>query len=322
MGLLDGFVPQGFADRGGMLGRLLSLRPDLAQGSEGSDQAAHSPLWLTSATWPGTSGNVAGSPAAGRGHPVQLAEAGPPIRIYSPDPAYVQPQLEPVSSYPPYTASDPPLPAGFAGAGPLLGIGLAAALAGRKSSELVAGRHQPMAPVFPEPPVAPVPPQTPSMPPLVAPVAPQTPSMPPQASPVAPQFGPPPQQPTPRADPTQAPTSSDDFQQARVPEWRQLQSFFDNTRDNSSDGGGGEPEIDCNEERRKANKYCEEKSRDYNRNMLGPFKSKTPWTWDDCLKGFMDKRCGGNDSSRPENYYWGNWKDRRKPGRGGRRKKK
>lgn len=31
MGLLDGFVPQGFADRGGMLGRLLSLRPDLAQ---------------------------------------------------------------------------------------------------------------------------------------------------------------------------------------------------------------------------------------------------------------------------------------------------
>lgn len=40
MGLFDGYDPQGFADRGGLLGRLLSLRPDLAQDGEGTDQPA------------------------------------------------------------------------------------------------------------------------------------------------------------------------------------------------------------------------------------------------------------------------------------------
>jgi hypothetical protein len=38
MGLLDSYEPQGFAARGGLLGRLLSLRPDLAEESEGADQ--------------------------------------------------------------------------------------------------------------------------------------------------------------------------------------------------------------------------------------------------------------------------------------------
>jgi hypothetical protein len=39
MGLLDGFVPQGFADRGGMLGRLLSLRPDIADHQDDAQAA-------------------------------------------------------------------------------------------------------------------------------------------------------------------------------------------------------------------------------------------------------------------------------------------
>jgi hypothetical protein len=40
MGLLDSYGPRDFADRGGMLGRLLSLRPDLAQDQQGDDQLA------------------------------------------------------------------------------------------------------------------------------------------------------------------------------------------------------------------------------------------------------------------------------------------
>ena len=61
MGLFDGYVdPQSFADRGGLLGRLLSLRPDLAQDEAGADQPAATlqapalaPLsWPSSAFWP------------------------------------------------------------------------------------------------------------------------------------------------------------------------------------------------------------------------------------------------------------------------------
>jgi hypothetical protein len=40
MPLLDSYEPQGFADRGGLLGRLLSLRPDLARDQPGEDQPA------------------------------------------------------------------------------------------------------------------------------------------------------------------------------------------------------------------------------------------------------------------------------------------
>lgn len=40
MGLFDGYDPQNFADRGGLLGRLVSLRPDLVD-QQGDDQPAH-----------------------------------------------------------------------------------------------------------------------------------------------------------------------------------------------------------------------------------------------------------------------------------------
>jgi hypothetical protein len=48
MGFLDSYGPQGFADRGGMLGRLLSLRPDLASdqqrnGELGQGQSVQAP---------------------------------------------------------------------------------------------------------------------------------------------------------------------------------------------------------------------------------------------------------------------------------------
>jgi hypothetical protein len=60
MGLFDNYEPQNFADRGGLLGRLLSLRPDLAQDGEGADQPASiqqapaqgQSLWPTEAASP------------------------------------------------------------------------------------------------------------------------------------------------------------------------------------------------------------------------------------------------------------------------------
>ncbi len=60
MGLFDGYVdPHGFADSGGMLGRLLSLRPDLAQNQRqdvGVDQSAAIPLAPVSPTNSAVSG--------------------------------------------------------------------------------------------------------------------------------------------------------------------------------------------------------------------------------------------------------------------------
>jgi len=40
MGLFDGYAPQNFSDRGGLYGRLLSLRPDLALDQQGDDEPA------------------------------------------------------------------------------------------------------------------------------------------------------------------------------------------------------------------------------------------------------------------------------------------
>jgi hypothetical protein len=52
MGLFDGFDPQDFADRGGLLGRLLSLRPDLAAGQVGANQLAQGQAAQASAPEP------------------------------------------------------------------------------------------------------------------------------------------------------------------------------------------------------------------------------------------------------------------------------
>jgi hypothetical protein len=69
MALFDGYDPQDFADRGGLLGRLLSLRPDLAQDQQeypGQVQLTTAPqapaptpsLWPPPTHLPNTSDNI------------------------------------------------------------------------------------------------------------------------------------------------------------------------------------------------------------------------------------------------------------------------
>jgi hypothetical protein len=124
MALLDNYEPQGFADRGGLLGRLLSLRPDLAEDGEGVNQPASMPqapglapsLWPTATASPNSISNV---------HPVQYAQA-PPIRLWSPDPLYVHPEDTPTAQRP-LMGSNPPLSGPLVtGGGGLLGLGLGA----------------------------------------------------------------------------------------------------------------------------------------------------------------------------------------------------
>jgi hypothetical protein len=62
VGLFDNYAPQDFADRGGMLGRLLSLRPDLAQDQQDEDQPAQdqtAPALRQQPTGASTSGPLA-----------------------------------------------------------------------------------------------------------------------------------------------------------------------------------------------------------------------------------------------------------------------
>ncbi|HEX5244559.1 MAG TPA: hypothetical protein VFW23_14950, partial [Tepidisphaeraceae bacterium] len=277
MGLFDGFVPQGFADRGGMLGRLLSLRPDLAQDGEGTDQpppdqtvqapgqhpndistsspassaigsalddfyrqtilqgakdvtgyasdAIHDPLYFLHAIGPslGGLGPVASElPGAVKGvlgtvglarsaappeadHPLEIAGSAVRDTRTVAAPSVGGASVGPVGSS--GSNSLGPMQRGL-----LPGLGLAAALASRKSSELLAGARRPIAPVFPEPPVAPVPPQTPSMPPHAVPAAPQT--------------GPIPPGPTSAPGLIPTPPSSDDGEDALGPAWQQWQSFL------------------------------------------------------------------------------------------------
>jgi hypothetical protein len=59
-------------------------------------------------------------------------------------------------------------------------------------------------------------------------------------------------------------------------------------------GGSGGDECGCSKERREAREICTEAyangwKSDYN---VGPYK--TPWTIDDCMRGLISERCGGN----------------------------
>lgn len=318
MGLFDSYDPQDFADRGGLVGRLLSLRPDLAQDQQGDEHSASDsqvlgPPWLTSAI----SANAPGAAvSASRGN-IRLAQDAQalPIRLMSPDPLFVQPRLDSFPAYPPFTQADP-LPRDMSLGGGRLALGLAAALASRKSSELLGGMPQPIAPVFPEPPVAPVPPQTPSMPPPATPVPPQEPSMPPYPTSVPPQLDPMPPEPTPAPEPTPTPSSSDDLQDALGPEWQGLENFINNTRDNGP--GISEPESEaekaerCRKQEIAAIKYCSEVRRDDNRNMLAGSRD-----FEECKKAFLDKDCGGYDPRDPK-YFFPPYSRRIKKGRGSR----
>ena len=104
--MFDNYEPQGFADRGGLLGRLLSLRPDLAPDEQNGDQPAPNsevsqPAWLRSANSANTPGFAVGSSRSGNIHLAQNTQA-PPIRLMSPDPLFVQPQLDPFPPYQPF----------------------------------------------------------------------------------------------------------------------------------------------------------------------------------------------------------------------------
>src|SRR6185312_1400122 len=156
MALLDSYEPQGFADRGGLLGRLLSLRPDLASDEQNDDQPGstpQAPLWLSSGTRPNKLSNAGGPSMGSTIHPAQYAQAA--IGTLSPDPFYV-PLRDVPTGDPLAVAGQPPSPGPLVVRGAaLLGLAAAASLASRKSRELLGGPPRPLAPVFPEPPVVP-----------------------------------------------------------------------------------------------------------------------------------------------------------------------
>jgi hypothetical protein len=119
MALFDGFDPQGFADRGGMLGRLVSMRPDLALDQQ-EDQPASRPLAPAFAPSlgpaPASSPNAADSVA-----PLQLAQS----HILQIDPLVVHRPPLPFSA--PAPGDERPLPGpAVIGSGALLGLGLGA----------------------------------------------------------------------------------------------------------------------------------------------------------------------------------------------------
>jgi hypothetical protein len=366
MGLLDSYDPQGFAVRGGMLGRLLSLRPDLVPDEQGDERSAQDRTVRAQAPQPNdisisspissAIGNVLGDfyrqsilqpikDIPGYVHdavsdPAYFAHAiGPSLgglgSIASELPAVIKGALRVAGLAGSTTQSVPPEAVGSATrdirtttgpniavanvnpaassagnafgpaqGGLLPGLALAAALASRKSSELLGGLPQPIAPVFPEPPVPSVAPQAPWLPPPASPVAPQTPAMPPYAIPIAPQLGriPPELTPAPASTPA---SLSDDWQQALGPEWQRLQSFINNTRDNGPAISEPESEAEkaerCRKQEEDAIKRCSELSLDDNRNLVGP--RKNPWSMSKCIKGFLSPDCGGYDSRDPKYFF-------------------
>ena len=353
MPLFDVVAPQLFADRGGLLGRLLSLRPDLAdeqdaaqspQGDGASEKpnnasAKPAPSAIGSALddfWrqsilqpirdiPGYFNDAINDPEYfAHGVGASLAGLGPIARQLpavargvigvaglvrsATSPATGQP-LEIVGSQARDTraVAVPISPVGFSGSsgvgslpnGILPGLGLAAAFAGRKSDELLAGAPQPIAPVFPEPPAPPEVPQLPWLSPEAAPVAPQTLSAPSLANPVAPKLGPIPQGASERQP---ASPSSDYWEQALGPGWQGLRSFIDNTRDKgpavSAPETDAEKEERCRKQEEAAIEHCSQVRRDDNRNMLAGSRE-----FDECKKAFLSWDCGGYDPRNPEYFF-------------------
>lgn len=67
-------------------------------------------------------------------------------------------------------------------------------------------------------------------------------------------------------------------------------------------GGGGDGGDDCNEEIRAARKICTDAfadgwKSDYD---VGPYKTSSgkPWSIQDCMRGLISERCGGNSTDR------------------------
>jgi hypothetical protein len=64
-------------------------------------------------------------------------------------------------------------------------------------------------------------------------------------------------------------------------------------------GGGGDGEYDCEKERKKALEIC---SQLYDKSVYdtGPYRNPSgrPWNLQDCMRGFMSERCGGNATDK------------------------
>jgi hypothetical protein len=84
-------------------------------------------LWPTATASPTSISNV---------QPVQYAQA-PPVRLWSPDPLYVQPEDLPAAN-PPLMASNPPLSGPLIAGGGLLGLGLGALILNNQKKDLPA----------------------------------------------------------------------------------------------------------------------------------------------------------------------------------------
>ena len=71
-----------------------------------------------------------------------------------------------------------------------------------------------------------------------------------------------------------------------------------------ADGGGGNDQTGCEEERNEASNICRKAAAnnwksDY---AVGPYKK--PWTIEDCMRGLVSERCGGNPVDWSDQRKW------------------
>lgn len=319
MGLFDGyFDPQQFADSGGLLGRLLSLRPDIAQNQQqdtGFDQPPSAPqapaptplFWptlpingstpfapqlpaqdlhsqyqalrsalgdhnamfvhpglgqtlvaraLVSQQGPSNSG---GAPSAGDGRPVASDASPDPIR---PGSQYAQAPIGIVSLDPLEVRRDqgptegpPPIGSEALSGGAPIGAG--ALLGGLFAAMLMHPGDKPESNRLPPP------------------------------------F---------RGRKTAPPISLpgvDDWSNVHAPAGEQPQNYIYSRSRQGGSGEGGDPDPDdedCKKEKEDAIKRCTEDPWEKSVNDTGPYKKESgaPWDTEDCIRGFMSEKCGGN----------------------------
>lgn len=199
---------------------------------------------------------------------------------YSASSGFRSVQLAPASSI---GGTSPSSGSSLAGGVLLPGLGLAAVLANQGGKGLPGGLPQPIAPVWPQPT------------PTVQPVAPQGVSIPPEPAPTPQPFPLPPQ--VNHTSPQAAPAPpSDPRQDALRPAWQRLQSYFRSNIGEGSPSGDRDDAEECRKEWEEAFKECSKHYRNDRRNITGPFRTKTgaPWTPEDCARGLVSERCGGN----------------------------
>ena len=322
MGLLDGYSdPQVFADSGGMLGRLLSLRPDLAQNQQHDAGLDHPPAIpqappLAPAPWPASaiSGptpfapqpaaqdlhsqyqalrpllgdygamlatvhpevgqspiaqalanqqgprNIGGPPSAGDGRPV-VSDASPdPIRLGS---QYAQAPMRILSPDPLQslwdqgpTAGPPRIGGGALSDSPLV-IGGGLLLGGLGAAMLMHPGDKPESNRLPSP----FPGHVTPPPPISLP-------------------------------------GVDDWWNEHAPVGEQPQNYIYSRSRQGGWGDGGDPDPDdeeCKKQKADALDRCS-KPWENNVNDTGPFKKESgePWNTDDCIRGFVSEKCGGN----------------------------